>query len=307
MSTAAVITCSTRSAAGERGDDSGPLLADLLVAAGHRLVHREVVPDDVEEIRAALRRALDAGARVVLTTGGTGLTPRDVTPEAVTPLLERQVPGIAEALRQANRERIPTSVLSRGVAGVIGAALVVTLPGSPGGVRDGMAVLVPLLDHAVEQLGGGDHRLGGGVCELASERGSLVAVSAEPLDVAMHERLVATPEAGAHVVFCGIVRDNDHGREVVSLDYVGHPTAEQVLAEVVAGFAADPDVLGLAVSHRVGTLAIGDVALVAAVATCHRGEAFDICRRLVDEVKHRVPIWKRQVFADGTDEWVNCP
>ena len=163
MSTAAVITCSNRSAAGERVDDSGLLLADLLVEAGHCLVHREVVPDEVDAIRAALRRALDAGARVVLTTGGTGLTPGDVTPEAVTPLLERQVPGIAEALRQVNRERVPTSVLSRGVAGVIESALVVTLPGSPGGVRDGMAVLVPLLDHAVEQLSGGDHRPGGGV------------------------------------------------------------------------------------------------------------------------------------------------
>jgi molybdopterin synthase catalytic subunit len=140
-----------------------------------------------------------------------------------------------------------------------------------------------------------------------ADRGTLAVVSAEPLDVALHERLVAMPEAGAHVLFCGIVRDNDHGREVVSLEYEGHPSAEEVLAEVVAEFAADPDVLGLAVSHRVGPLAVGDVALVAAVATSHRGEAFDICRRLVDEVKHRLPIWKRQVFADGTDEWVNCP
>jgi len=140
-----------------------------------------------------------------------------------------------------------------------------------------------------------------------AERGLLAAVSTEPLDVALHERLVAIPAAGAHVVFCGIVRDNDHGREVVSLDYVGHPSAEEVLAEVVAEFAADPDVLGLAVSHRVGPLVVGDVALVAAVATGHRGDAFEICRRLVDELKRRLPIWKRQVFADGTDEWVNCP
>jgi molybdopterin synthase catalytic subunit len=141
----------------------------------------------------------------------------------------------------------------------------------------------------------------------ASDGELLVAVSEQPLDVAAHEAFVAHAGAGATVVFCGVVRDMDEGRAVVELEYQGHPTAEQVLREVAAGFAADPEVLALAVSHRVGTLAIGDVALVAAVATAHRHEAFDVCARLVDEVKHRLPVWKRQVFADGTDEWVNCP
>lgn len=160
---AAVITCSNRSAAGERPDDSGELLASMLDASGHEVVARRVVRDDVGRIQAAVRAALDDGADVVITTGGTGITPTDVTPEAVTPLLDRQVPGIAEAIRLANRETVPTSVLSRGVAGTIGRALVVTLPGSPGGVRDGMAVLAPLLDHAVAQLAGGDHKPGGGI------------------------------------------------------------------------------------------------------------------------------------------------
>ena len=134
-----------------------------------------------------------------------------------------------------------------------------------------------------------------------------VAVSAEPLSVARHEVLIEHPRGGGRVVFCGVVREQDHGREVVELEYEGHPAAEAVLGAIAAEFAAEPEVLALAVSHRVGELTIGDVALVAAVATEHRAAAFDVCARFVDEVKARLPIWKRQVFADGTDEWVNFP
>jgi molybdopterin synthase catalytic subunit len=127
------------------------------------------------------------------------------------------------------------------------------------------------------------------------------------LDLAAHETAVAERRAGAVVSFQGVVRDHDHGRSVTLLEYEGHPSAADVLRQVAEEIAADPDVYAVAVSHRIGKLEIGDVALVAAVSTAHRAAAFAACARLVDEVKARLPIWKRQLFADGTDEWVNCP
>ena len=163
MTGAAVITCSNRSAAGVREDQSGELLATAVADWGFQLLSRTVVPDEMAAIQQAVRTALTAGARLVLTTGGTGVTPTDVTPEAVLPLLDKEIPGIAERLRAAGGDRVPTSVLSRGVAGLIGDALVVTLPGSPGGVRDGIAVLQPLVGHVLDQAAGGDHLSGGGI------------------------------------------------------------------------------------------------------------------------------------------------
>lgn len=153
---AAVVTVSDRSHGGERHDSSGPLLAELLQGLGFAVSPVVVVPDEAPDIAAAVSSA--AGEHdLVVTTGGTGLGPRDVTPDAVLPLLERQVPGIAEALRLENREALPTTVLSRAVVGTIGRTLVVTLPGSTGGVRDGAAVLAPVVGHAIAQLRGGDH------------------------------------------------------------------------------------------------------------------------------------------------------
>ncbi|HET8660094.1 MAG TPA: molybdenum cofactor biosynthesis protein MoaE [Micromonosporaceae bacterium] len=135
----------------------------------------------------------------------------------------------------------------------------------------------------------------------------LTTVTEAPLDVRAHEAAVADPRAGAVVSFAGVVRDHDGGRTVTLLEYEGHPSAVGVLREVAAEIAKDPDVYAVAVSHRVGRLEIGEVALAAAVSTAHRAAAFAACARLVDEVKARLPVWKRQVFADGTEEWVNCP
>lgn len=141
----------------------------------------------------------------------------------------------------------------------------------------------------------------------AGHRVALARVTGEPLDVAAHEALVADPAAGAVVSFAGVVRDHDGGRGVIALEYSAHPSAGDVIAAVAAEFAARDGVEALAVSHRVGPLAIGDVALACAVGTAHRQEAFALCGALVDELKRRLPIWKRQDFDDGTDEWVACP
>lgn len=132
-------------------------------------------------------------------------------------------------------------------------------------------------------------------------------VTTTALDVAAHEAAVAHPGAGAVVSFAGVVRDHDGGREVLRLEYEAHPSAAGILAEIADEIAKEPSVYAVAVSHRVGPLTIGDVALAAAVSCAHRADAFALCARLVDEVKARLPVWKYQLFADGTDEWVNCP
>ena len=147
---AAVLTVSDRVSRGEADDASGDALEELLRADGHD-VTRRVVADEADEIAAAIEE-LVSGADVVLTTGGTGLAPRDVTPEATRTVLQREAPGIAEALRADSIAKTPHGLLSRGVAGVVGRALVVNLPGSTGGCRDGYAVLRPALAHAVSLI-----------------------------------------------------------------------------------------------------------------------------------------------------------
>jgi molybdenum cofactor synthesis domain-containing protein len=154
---AEVVVASNRAAAGVYEDTTGPLIVELLQELGFVVGAPVVVPDG-EPVGAAIAAAADGGARVVLTTGGTGLTPTDRTPEVTRALLDFEVPGIAEAIRAHGvANGVPAAVLSRGLAGVVGQCLVVNLPGSRGGVKDGLAVLRPVLVHAVEQVVGSDH------------------------------------------------------------------------------------------------------------------------------------------------------
>lgn len=151
---AAVITASTKGARGERPDESGPAMVEMLRAGGIEVVSADLVPDDVERIVASMRKAIRNGADLVLTTGGTGLSPNDVTPEATRRIIDREIPGIAEALRARALEKTPHGMLSRGIAGAAGKTLVVNLPGSPRAVRESLEVLLPVLPHAVELLAG---------------------------------------------------------------------------------------------------------------------------------------------------------
>ena len=155
---ARVLTVSDRAHGGVRSDASGPLLASLLADIGFLVDGVTVVPDEADVVADALREAVAVGIDLVVTTGGTGFSPRDVTPEATLRVITREAPGLVEMLRAADRERVPTSILSRAVAGIAGGSVIVNLPGSTGGVRDGVAVLAPVIGHAIAQVrGGGDH------------------------------------------------------------------------------------------------------------------------------------------------------
>lgn len=155
---AAVITVSDRSAAGVRADGAGPIAVAALEAAGFACADAIVISDGADSVERTLRAVLRDGARLVVTTGGTGLSPRDQTPEGTSRVVERAIPGIAEELRRIGTAAKPAGMLSRGVAGVSGDALIVNLPGSPAAVAEGMPVIVSIAAHVLDQVHGGDHR-----------------------------------------------------------------------------------------------------------------------------------------------------
>jgi molybdenum cofactor synthesis domain-containing protein len=155
--TAVVITASNRASAGVYADTSGEILAAGLTKLGYVLKDPIVIPDNISQIQAAIELSIAGSVDLIVTTGGTGVSPHDVTPEATAPLIKKLLPGIPEAFRAYSRDRVPTTDLSRGLAGVTGSSLIINLPGSPGGVKDGLVIIERLAEHIHDQIAGVDH------------------------------------------------------------------------------------------------------------------------------------------------------
>ena len=361
---AVVLVVSTTAAAGTAVDSAGPLLVGWLSERGYRIDAAQIVPDGPavgEALAHHLQELPEAQRpRILVTTGGTGLAPDDHTPEETRRFLEKEATGIVQALVDHGLAKLPEAAMSRGTAGAVGRTFVVNLPGSMGGVKDGITVLDPILHHIQAQLEDGlDGRSAAddGVhppreqvtkpeahaeqSEPAEqveqvklvEQSELVAqaevvaqaeivdqtqlvgqadetaqgshLTVEPIDATAGEAHVVTSRTGAVALFRGVVRDHDSGREgVVVLEYTAHPDADRIFAEVLDESHRDYPDVRLWARHRVGRLAVGDDALVVVAASAHRGQAFAACAELVDRIKARVPIWKRQEYADGTHDWV---
>lgn len=306
-----VLVVSSSVARGDATDTTGPELVAWLRGLGFATPDPVRVSDG-HAVADALERILRDAPAVVITTGGTGLTSDDVTPEMTARFVERRVPGIEQALIAQGLEHTPHAALSRGIAGVAGSTLVINLPGSRSAVRDALVTLAPVVPHACDQIA--DVRTHGrGVDEAAldapaqpSPTSAVVAtrITRDPC-ITDAASTVVTPECGAVVEFSGVIRNHDSGRGgVVGLDYTCHPDAEKVLAQVVGEVAQAHPGTRVLCEHRVGSLQVGDVAIVVAVAAAHRKAAFDCCEDVVNQVKARVPIWKQQHYDTGGHDWV---
>ena len=299
----AVLTVSDRSAGGSRPDGSGPRVEQMVTAGGGAVVARGVVPDDRDRIEAELRAWADGGTvDVVLTTGGTGLAPRDVTPEATRAVIDREVPGLAEAMRAAGCRSTPFAALSRQVTGFRGCTVIVNLPGSPAAATEGLQVVMPVLAHAVALA----RAPVTGVAPRARPLPVVVTgLSESPLDVAALVAPIRSLECGAVVAFEGTTRATTAGRSVLRLEYEAHDErARAQLKALAEEVAARHSLVGVVAVHRTGAVPPGQPAVGVAAAAPHRAEAFAAAASLIDRLKAEVAIWKKEVWAGGGSNWV---
>lgn len=338
---AVVVVSSTRAAQGVYEDKTGPLLVQWLRNRG-MAVRDPLVVEDARIGEAIDDLLADAASRpdLLITTGGTGLTSDDRTVEAVRPYLERELPGITQAFFAKGLESVPTAVLSRAVAGTVGGCFVMTLPGSRGAVKDGIAILDPLLEHILSlvhndkgscqhvnpaaasssfaftassaSLASPDAAASASASVSATGQAAEVVdalVTTEPLEplLAAAKKDVVTDYMGALVCFEGTIRDHDKGEAVAGLTFSSHPDAEKILrgiAETVAVQLPTAAPVRLWAAHRVGKLKVGELAFVVLAAAAHRKIAFTATNTLVDAVKAQLPIWKEQQLTDGSTQWL---
>lgn len=335
-----VITVSDRSFRGTREDVSGQRACDLLGTLGS-VVFRTLVPDETAPIQNSVIQAVDAGADIIITTGGTGITRRDRTPDAVGSILFYDIPGLPELIRSTSQVR--TAALTRSRAGVVDhegrRSCVICLPGSPNGVTEGISCLSPLFHHVVEQLNDADHpaheahphadhlphaAITRQLAKLSEENthstpkknrredqiltdpeGGVVTAKIQDTEISMAEleAAVQSDRAGAVLSFCGQVRNHDQGRAVESIDYEAHPNAAEVLHTIAGEVAQTAGLCSIAVIHRYGLLKVGEVALGAAISAEHRHEAYEAMETLINRIKLELPVWKKQKFTEGGSQW----
>ena len=317
MRTAVVIVASTRAATGEYTDTSGPIAVDYLRSKGFDTPDPRVVAD--ENIASAISQVMETNPpSVLLTSGGTGITPDDVTVDALEPWIDKPLPGLVHDFFTRGIQATPTAVASRCVAGMSGSTFVMALPGSNGGVKDGIATLDPVLLHLVELAEGHTahhhaahthaHPKDTNITETTPDEHSQVHayISRDPIEPTVTDlkKQLTTTADGAVITFEGVVRNHDQGARVKSLDYTCHPTADNEIQRVTQEVSNQFPAVRLAAIHRIGHLGIGDLAFVALAFSAHRKEAFEALSLLTDRVKAEVPIWKEQELTDGSTQWV---